>query len=69
MSSACRFTMYVCICKAISDNDIKAAVLDGAEDLETIAETLGAGTGCGTCREFTQEVIDSTLAESFSYAV
>ena len=61
--------MYVCICKAISDNDIKAAILDGAEDVDAIAEQLGAGTGCGTCREFTQELIDQTLADQFSYAV
>lgn len=61
--------MYVCICKAISDQDIKSAVIDGADDIEKVAEQLGAGTGCGTCREFAQEVIDQTLAERFSYAV
>jgi len=52
--------MYVCLCNAISDQDIIAAVESGADDLVTIQEQLGAGTGCGTCREMTEQLITQT---------
>lgn len=59
--------MYVCICHAVTDKQIVAAVEDGAEDITSLADSLGAGTGCGTCREHTQRLIDSVLAEKLSY--
>ena len=60
--------MYVCICKAISDQDIKEAVNEGLEDLNAIQMHLGAATGCGTCVEHTQQVIEETLAHKLFYA-
>ena len=60
--------MYVCICQAVSDKEIKDAVADGAEDLESIQHRLGAATGCGTCAEFTQKIINDTLAQGLTYA-
>ena len=60
--------MYVCICKAVTDTEIRAAADDGVHDLEQGAETLGAGTGCGCCRESAQAVIDEHIAERISYA-
>ncbi len=60
--------MFVCVCKAISDKDIQTAILDGAEDMEAITRELGVGTGCGTCHDFTQELIHQTLAAKLSYA-
>ena len=60
--------MYVCICQAVSDTQIKDAVADGAEDLESIQRRLGAATGCGTCTEFTQKVINDALAQRLTYA-
>ena len=60
--------MYVCICKAVTDTEIRAAADDGVHDLEQLAETLGAGTGCGCCRESAQAGIDEHIAERISYA-
>ncbi len=60
--------MYVCICKAVTDTEIRAAADDGVHDLEQLAATLGAGTGCGCCRESAQAVIDEHIAERISYA-
>lgn len=58
--------MYVCICHAVTDTDIVSAVENGACDLSSLAERLGAGTGCGTCQEFTQQLIDNTLASNLA---
>ncbi len=60
--------MYVCICKAISDQDIKDAVEQGAEDLAAIQAHLGAATGCGTCADYTETIINETLARKLTYA-
>jgi bacterioferritin-associated ferredoxin len=60
--------MYVCICKAISDQDIKDAVNDGIDDLNGIQAHLGAATGCGSCVDHTLQVIEETLAQQLFYA-
>ncbi len=55
--------MYVCLCNAVSDTDIKDAIDRGAADLGDIQTMLGAGTGCGGCREFTQELIEQSRSD------
>lgn len=59
--------MYVCLCHAVSDQDIIDAVEAGADDLSTLQSELGAGTGCGCCQEFTQNLIEQTLASKLTY--
>ena len=49
--------MYVCICAAVSDRQIKEAVREGACSLVHLAACLGVGTGCGCCREMAQEIL------------
>lgn len=61
--------MYVCICKAVSDQEIKEAVANGNADLASIQAHLGAATNCGTCIEHAQQVIDEALAQQLSHAV
>jgi bacterioferritin-associated ferredoxin len=41
--------MYVCLCKGISDKDIKQLVSAGACSVEEIMRCTEAGTGCGSC--------------------
>jgi len=60
--------MYVCICKAITDSDIESAVDGGASDLQQLEEHFGLGTGCGTCRETAQNLIDRRIQETQFYA-
>ena len=43
--------MYVCLCLAISDRTIRAAVADGVRTLESLEEVSDAGTVCGGCIE------------------
>ena len=59
--------MYVCICRAITDADIREAAETGA-DVERLTETLGVGGGCGTCLETAQAIIDACRANQLSYA-
>jgi nitrogen fixation NifU-like protein len=50
--------MYVCLCKAITTEDLEAAVRKGHKTLPSIQKCTGAGSGCGRCREFTQSLLE-----------
>jgi bacterioferritin-associated ferredoxin len=43
--------MYVCVCHAVTENEVNAEIALGARSVDEIGERCGAGTGCGMCRE------------------
>lgn len=49
--------MYVCICNAITDKEIRHAVDNGAKDLWDLQAELGVAAGCGSCKEHAMEVV------------
>jgi bacterioferritin-associated ferredoxin len=54
--------MIVCVCKAVSDRHIRAAVNDGACCMRDIARDLGVGTCCGKCVPEAKAAIAASLA-------
>lgn len=66
--------MYVCLCKGITDTQIRAAVEDGASSLRDVRNTLGVASQCGKCGILTREIVRETLmdqseSEQLFYAV
>ena len=55
--------MYVCICKGITDTQIRAAVEDGASSLRDVRNTLGVASQCGKCGILTREIVRETLMD------
>jgi bacterioferritin-associated ferredoxin len=53
--------MYVCICKGITDTQIRAAVEDGASSLQEVRNTLGVASQCGKCGILTRDIVRDTL--------
>jgi len=53
--------MYVCVCHAISDRQIREAVERGAESLTEVQAYLPVASCCGRCEDSAQEVIDSYI--------
>ncbi|WP_237059042.1 bacterioferritin-associated ferredoxin [Microbulbifer sediminum] len=53
--------MYVCICKGITDRQIKEAVYDGSTSVKALRRQLGVSSQCGRCAELTQEIIEETM--------
>lgn len=51
--------MYVCICHAVTTDDLRTEVAEGARTPEDVADRCGAGTGCGACVDRVCEVIES----------
>ena len=49
--------MYVCICNAITDKQIRAAAESGATDLWGLQAKLGVASGCGSCKEAASEIL------------
>ena len=43
--------MYVCICNAVTERQVRECVSSGASSLDELASRLGLGAGCGRCRE------------------
>lgn len=41
--------MIVCICNAVNDRDIRAAVAAGHDSFDALAFELGVGLNCGKC--------------------
>jgi bacterioferritin-associated ferredoxin len=42
-------TMYVCICRAVTDKDIRSAAREGIDTLDELGDVLGVATCCGSC--------------------
>ena len=41
--------MYICLCNAITDGQIRDAAARGARSTDDLAHELGVGLGCGRC--------------------
>jgi bacterioferritin-associated ferredoxin len=60
--------MIVCLCKAVSDRQIRAAVNNGTTGVRELARDVGLGTCCGKCLPEAQAIIAKTLAAQDSAA-
>lgn len=58
--------MYVCLCHAVTERDIRAALAEGVRTLEELAALTGCGTGCGCCRELARSLIGEEAATSLA---
>ncbi len=56
--------MYVCICNAVTDKQIRRARSEGLDTLEDLREALGVATGCGTCTATVEAILEEPAASS-----
>jgi bacterioferritin-associated ferredoxin len=56
--------MYICICKGITDSQIRQVVSDGATTLADVRQQLGAASKCGKCACLVDSVINEARADS-----
>lgn len=56
--------MYICICNAVTDRDIRQAVEKGACSLQCLQEKLAVSTCCGQCAENAEACLESVLREA-----
>lgn len=56
--------MYVCLCKGVTDSQIKEAVYDGVTSVGQLRKCLGVASQCGKCGITAREILQQTLAEA-----
>ena len=65
---------YICLCKGITDSQIRQAVAEGAENVRAVRERLGVSTQCGRCACDVREIVntavdDNPLGEPLFYSI
>jgi bacterioferritin-associated ferredoxin len=58
--------MYVCICKAVTDKQIRQSVKEGVASYAELQKALSVGLQCGKCCHEAQDIIEETIVESAS---
>ena len=53
--------MYICICKAVTDGQIRSAVEDGVTSMSGLRESLGCAGQCGKCGKYVKQIRDEVL--------
>ncbi|MGQ7246156.1 (2Fe-2S)-binding protein [Halomonas sp. V046] len=68
--------MYVCLCKGVSDRQIRQSVDDGARSWRQIQNETGCATQCGKCacvgKQIMRDAVREAMVadvESLAYAV
>ncbi|MBU2568991.1 MAG: (2Fe-2S)-binding protein [Gammaproteobacteria bacterium] len=55
--------MYVCVCKAVTDKQIKSAIENGHCSRKHLNQCLGVGSVCGKCSRHVKQILDESHAE------
>jgi bacterioferritin-associated ferredoxin len=55
--------MYVCICRAVTDTQIRNCVNEGACTMRDLRNCLGVATQCGRCAITARDVLNEALEE------
>jgi bacterioferritin-associated ferredoxin len=50
--------MYVCVCKAVTDTQIKSAICAGVSSRRELFKCLGVGGDCGKCNPHVKELLE-----------
>lgn len=56
--------MYICICNAVTDSDIKKALDEGANSVADLNKSLSVGNCCGKCTRSARTLIKQYRAEN-----
>ena len=54
--------MYVCVCNAVTDREIRQCAELGACSLRDLERCLGVGSNCGKCRETARSVLEEAAS-------
>jgi bacterioferritin-associated ferredoxin len=60
--------MYVCVCNAVTDHEIRGAVKLGVRTLDDLSATLGVATCCRRCTDCARQVLDEAVGAAATCA-
>lgn len=58
--------MYVCVCNAVTDGQIRDSVSDGAQTMEDLNQSLDVASCCGRCADCARKILREALSEGLS---
>ena len=50
--------MYVCICRAVTEQEVKSTIEAGAKTVEAVTQACCAGDDCGACHSTIEDMIE-----------
>lgn len=53
--------MYVCVCHAVTDRQIRELVNRGANSLTDVQQQVPVAGCCGRCRDTAEQIVEETL--------
>jgi bacterioferritin-associated ferredoxin len=56
--------MYICICNAVTEREVRECAGNGATCLDDLTRQLGVGAECGRCRECAMEVLEEMQSKA-----
>jgi bacterioferritin-associated ferredoxin len=60
--------MYVCVCHAVTDGQIREAVCEGIGTLRELRAALGVASRCGRCAECARDILSEALKQASGQA-
>jgi bacterioferritin-associated ferredoxin len=60
--------MYVCVCNAVTDREIRSAVALGVRSLADLQTTLGVATCCGRCADCARGIVRDACVDTVECA-
>lgn len=61
--------MYVCLCKGITDTQIRAAVENGSQSMRQLNRELGVASQCGKCSIETKKILKAYKQSQLDYSL
>ncbi len=58
--------MYICVCKAVTDNQVVRAIDQGACTRRELMQCTGAGGICGKCSQSIKSLLDERMFQQQS---
>jgi bacterioferritin-associated ferredoxin len=54
--------LYICICNAITERQVRECARSGACSVDQLASELGVGAGCGRCLECASDLLREVVS-------
>jgi len=61
--------MYICLCNAVTDHDIRRHVADGVGSFAELQARTGCSDCCGCCEAEARDCLQQAMAQSAAAAV
>ncbi|WP_146653402.1 (2Fe-2S)-binding protein [Labilithrix luteola] len=53
--------MYVCVCLAVTEQEVEAAIAGGAHTRTSVTAACRAGGDCGACHQMIEDMVEDHL--------